>query len=83
MFICLPPRNRCDYSVFPESDLSPGLLSRPYSLFDGILEFFDAAAQSAHQFGDFLASEEQDDYQYDYDDLPVTDCTRDKHGFFF
>lgn len=27
MFICLPPRNRCDYSVFPESDLSPGLLS--------------------------------------------------------
>jgi len=50
---------------------------------DGILEFFDAAAQSAHQFGDFLASEEQDDYQYDYDDLPVTDCTRDKHGFFF
>ena len=50
---------------------------------DGILEFFDAAAQSAHQFRDFLASEEQDDYQYDYDDLPVTDCTRDKHGFFF
>ena len=27
MFICLSPRNRCDYSVFPESDLSPGLLS--------------------------------------------------------
>ena len=49
---------------------------------DGILEFFDATAQSAHQFGNFFTSEEQDDYQYDYDDLSVTDRARDKHKFF-
>jgi len=46
-----------------------GVVQGAFAFFDSFSQLGNALAYSAHELGDFLASEEEDDYEKDYDEF--------------